>query len=116
MEKQKALSAIDVNVSRSPIVSAPSSPDQELDDFSQKMHSWSGLWFGSQENIETTEEHYRVRERLLQWLKLCIGPGAEAVLTSKVESFSLATSAPFLTALIGRRATLEITRRALSNT
>jgi hypothetical protein len=115
MEEQRTLSAIDENVSPSLILSAHSAEDPVIDELSKKMLSWSRLWFGSSENSETTEEHYRVRERLLHWLKRCIGRKAGAVLTCQVENVSLATSTPLLTALIGRRAMLELSRRVLND-
>jgi|SRR5665213_197583 len=115
MDERKTLSAIDENVSPSLILSAQSAQDPAIDELSQKMLSWSRLWFGSSENSKATEEHYLVRERLLHWLKLCIGREAGAVLTSQVESVSLATSTPLLTALIGRRAMVELSRRVLND-
>lgn len=115
MEERRALSEIDENVSTIPVLPAQSAKDPVIAEITEKMLSWSHLWFGPSENVETTEEHHRVRERLLRWLKLCIGREAGAVLTGQVESVSLATSTPLLTALIGRRAMLELSRRVLNN-
>ena len=115
MEERRALSKIDENVSPLLILPAQSAKDPVIDEISKKMLSWSRLWFGPSENTETTEEHYRVRERLLHWLKLCIGREAGAVLTCQVEHVSLATSTPLLTAFIGRRAMLELSRRVLND-
>ena len=114
MEERRTLSAIDKSVSPSLIFSEKSADDLVVDELSQKMLSWSRVWYGSPENSETTEEYLRVRERLMHWLRLCIGCEARAVLTCQVESVSLATSAPLLTALIGRRAMLEVSRRVLN--
>ncbi len=115
MEERRTLSVIDENVSPSLILSSKSAEDPVMDELSKKMLSWSRLWFGSPENSETIEEHHRVQERLLHWLKLCIGREAGAVLTCQVESVSLATSTPLLTALIGRRAMVELSRRVLND-
>ncbi len=115
MEERRTLSVINENVSSSLIPSAQSAEDPVIDELSQKMLSWSRLWFGSTENSKATEEHYLVRERLQHWLKLCIGREAGAVLTGQVECLSLATSTPLLTALIGRRAMVELSRRVLND-
>jgi hypothetical protein len=115
MGERKTLSAADENVSPSLIPSAQSTEDPGINELSQKMLSWSRLWFGSPENSKATEEQYLVRERLLHWLKLCIGREADAVLTCQFESVSLATSTPLLTALIGRRAMVELSRRVLND-
>ena len=95
--------------------SAPS--EQPVDDplvaeLSRKMLSWSHLWFGSSED---TEEDHRVRLQLLFWLKRCIGCEANAFLSNRVEDVSLATSTPLLTAFLGRRAMLELSRRVLND-
>lgn len=115
MAEQRTLSMIDTNVSPSLVHSVHFAEDPVIGELSQKMLSWSRLWFGSPENSKTTEEQYRVRERLLHWLKLCIGCEAGDVLASQVDSVSLATSTPLLIALIGRRAMLELSRRVLND-
>lgn len=89
--------------------------DPVMDELSQKMLSWSRLWSGTLENGEPTAEHYRVRMHLLFWLKRCIGHEASAVVTTRVEEVSLATSTPLLTAFLGRRAMLELSRRVLND-
>jgi hypothetical protein len=115
MEERQTLSEIAENASLSPVPSAQTVEDPAMDELSKKMLSWSRLWFGSSENSKGTEEQNLVRERLLHWLKLCIGLEAGAVLTCKVENISLATSTPLLTALIGRRAMLDLSRRVLND-
>jgi len=115
MEEQRMLSAIGENVSPSLILSAHSAEDPIIDELSKKLLSWSRLWFGSSENSETTEEHYRVRARLLHWLERCIGRQARGVLKSRGEDVSLATSTPLLTAFLGRRAVRELSRCVLND-
>ncbi len=114
MERQSPLSKIE-GVTPSLISGAQSSEDRAVDELSRKMLSWSGLWFGSSGSCAITQEHYLVRERLLSWLERCIGRQARAVLSSRVEDVSLATSTPLLTAFLGRRAMVELSRRVLSD-
>jgi hypothetical protein len=113
MERRSALSKIDEGVTPSLISAAQSSEARAVDELSRKMLSWSGLWFGSSGSCAITSEHYLVRERLLSWLERCIGHQARAVLSSRVEDVSLATSTPLLTAFLGRRAMVELSRRVL---
>jgi len=115
MEDPKVLP--DLNASSSPAlaVRAPSFDDPVLDELARRMLSWSRVWFGSAEGSATTAEQYRVRERLLYWVKRCVGGKATEVLTSHDEDVSLAASAPLLTALLGRKATLELSRRVLND-
>lgn len=94
---------------------AGSSEDPFVDEFSRKMLSWSGLWFGSSASNAPTQEHFVVRERILSWLECCIGRHARTFLTSRVEDISLANSSPLLTAFLGRRAMLELSRRVLND-
>ena len=56
MEERRTLSVIDKNVSPSLKFSAKSAEDPVIDELSQKMVSWSHLWFGSSENSEATED------------------------------------------------------------
>jgi hypothetical protein len=79
------------------------------------MLSWSGLWFGTSEDCALDEKHLLVRQRLLSLLKRCIGCEASGILASRDENISLASSAPLLTAFLGRRATRELSRRVLNN-
>lgn len=115
MERHRSRHEIDGGASPSLIIAAHSSEDRVLDELSRKMLSWSSLWFGSSEDKETTDAHRQIRERLLWWLKLCIGQKARGVLTSHGEDISLATSTPLLTALLGRRAVRELSRRVLND-
>jgi hypothetical protein len=115
MEQRRTLSTIDENSTPSSVLSLQSSEDRGADELSRKMLSWSGLWFGSSGTCAITQEHYLVRERLLSWLGRCIGRQACAVLSSRVEDVSLATSTPLLTAFLGRRAMVELSRRVLSD-
>jgi hypothetical protein len=115
MERRRRLSEIDEGVSPSLAFAAQSGEDRAIDELSRKMLSWSHLWFGSSGSCAPTEEHYLVRERLLSWLERCIGRQARAVFTSRVEDVSLATSTPLLTAFLGRRAMLELSRRVLND-
>ena len=114
MEALRPLSDTDARVSQSLTLSEPSIDDPAIDELSRKMISWSRLWFGS-ENGDPTADHYRVRMQLLYWLKRCIGREAGTVLTSRVEELSLARSTPLLTAFLGRRAMLELSRRVLND-
>ena len=115
MERRSALSKIDEGVTPSLISAAQCSEDRAVDELSRKMLSWSGLWFGSSGSCAITHEHYLVRERLLSWLERCIGRQARAFLSSQVEDVSLSTSTPLLTAFLGRRAMVELSRRVLSD-
>jgi hypothetical protein len=114
MKRRRALSEIDENVSPSLNFQAQSSEEQAIVELSQRMLSWSLLWSGPSAGCPPTDEHYLVRERLLTWLERCIGRHARAVLTSRVEDVSLATSTPLLTAFLGRRAMLELSRNVLN--
>jgi hypothetical protein len=115
MERRRTLSKINDGVSPSVASAAQSGEDRGIDELSRKMLSWSHLWFGSSGSCAPAEEHYLVRERLLSWLERCIGRKARAVFTSCVEDVSLATSTPLLTAFLGRRAMLELSRRVLND-
>ena len=115
MEEQRRLSAIDEIVAPSLIFAAQTGEDPANDELSRKMLSWSHLWFGPAGSSAPTEEHYLVRERLLSWLMRCIGRQACGVLTSHGEDVSLATYTPLLTAFLGRRAVLELSRRVLND-
>jgi hypothetical protein len=114
VERRRAKSQLDKSVS--PGVAAPvqQGEDPVADELSRKMLSWSSLWFGSPGSVDPSEEQERVRQRLLSWLERCIGRKASAVLTNRVEDVSLATSTPLLTAFLGRRAMLELSRRVLN--
>ena len=115
MTGRRTSSEIGATHSPSFAVGAPSLDDPVLDELSQKMLSWVGVWFGSPEGAETTAEQHRVRERLLFWVKRCIGGRATTVFASQDTDVSLATSTPLLTALLGRRAMLELSRRVLKD-
>jgi hypothetical protein len=115
MERRIRSSERDASVTPSPVFAAQCSEDPMMNELSQRMLSWSGLWFGSAGGSESAEEHRLVRERLLSWLERCIGRHARSVFTSRVEDVSLATSKPLLTAFLGRRAMLELSRRVLND-
>ena len=115
MERRRALSEIDRGVSPSLVFAAQSGEDLVIDELSRKMLSWGRVWFGASGSCAPTEEHYLVRERLLSWLERCIGRQARGVLRSRGDDVSLATSAPLLTALLGRRAMRELSRRVLDD-
>ena len=89
--------------------------DPGMDELSRKMLSWGRLWFGASRDGAPTEKHDLVRERLLSWLELCIGHQARTVVTRRAEEVSLATSTPLLTAFLGRRAMLKLSRRVLND-
>ena len=114
MERRRAISQVDKSVSASLAAPAETGEDPVVDELSRKMLSWSSLWFGSTGNVDPSEEQERVRQRLLSWLERCIGRKASAVFTNRVEDVSLATSTPLLTAFLGRRAMLELSRRVLN--
>ena len=114
MDRQRALSEVDKGLSPSPILAVQSGEDRGIEELSRRMLSWSSLWFGSSGNCALAEVHL-VRQRLLSWLERCIGLEARSVLASRVEDVSLATSAPLLTAFLGRRAMRELSRRVLSD-
>lgn len=115
MERQRMSSEIDGDVSPPITFAAQSGEDPALDELSRKILTWSRLWFGSSGNCAPTEENYLVRERLLSWLDRCIGRRAHGVLTRRTEDVSLAMYTPLLTALLGRRATRELSRLVLNN-
>jgi hypothetical protein len=79
------------------------------------MLSWSHVWFGVSGSCAPGEEHLLVRQRLLSWLERCIGRNARRILAVRVEDISLASSAPLLTAFLGRRAMRELSRRVLND-
>jgi hypothetical protein len=115
MKPSRTSPQIDASATPSSIFAAESSEDQTIDELSRKMLSWSGLWFGSSDNCQPTENQSLVRKRLLSWLERCIGLKARAVLSDRAEDVSLATSTPLLTAFLGRRAMVELSRRVLSD-
>lgn len=96
------------------VPAAPPSEDPVLDELSRKMQAWSQAWFGF-ENSEAAIEQSQIRRRLLFWLKRCIGGDAGAVLANPSEDLSLAKSTPLLTAFLGRRAMVEVSRRVLND-
>ena len=110
MEPGKIPPATDVDLSPAVAVPPPRFEDPVLDELSRKMQTWSEAWFGS----ETANES-RVRRRLHFWLKRCLGGQAGAVLTDRTDDLSLAKSAPLLTAFLGRRAMVEVSRRVLND-
>ncbi|MBS1805071.1 MAG: hypothetical protein JST28_17055 [Acidobacteria bacterium] len=116
MADRKALPVSEEDNSPRGDVATAQLEDAGLDELSKKLLSWSELWFGVSESGEPTAEDYRIRQHLLHWLSRCIGQEASAVLTDRVENVSLATSAPLLTAFLGRRAMLELSRRVLNDT
>jgi hypothetical protein len=89
--------------------------DPAIEELSRKMLSYSHLWFGTSENDELAEQRFQLRERLLFWLRSCLGRDAHAFVAGQIEDVSLAASAPALTAFLGRRAMLEISRRVLKD-
>src|SRR3569832_604740 len=115
MEEPKMLPDLDASSSPALAVRAPSFDDPVLDELARRMLSWGRVWFGPAEGSETTAEQYRVRARLLYWVKRCVGGKATDVLTTQNEDVSLAASAPLLTALLGRLAMLELSRRVLDD-
>ena len=115
MRQRRTLLKIDESVTPSLAFAARPGEDRAVDELSQKMHSWSQLWFGFSGNLAPSREDYLVRERLLSWLGRCIGRQARTILTSRSEDVSLATSSPLLTAFLGRRAMVELSRRVLSD-
>jgi len=115
MEPRRTPSEIDQSVAASSNVKAQVGKDPMVDELSRKMLSWSGLWFGSSGSCAISDADFLVRERLLSWLDRCIGRHARAILSNRVEDVSLATSTPLLTALLGRRAMVELSRRVLSD-
>jgi hypothetical protein len=106
---------IDGGVAPVPVCAAHSGDDATVEELSRKMLTWSTLWFGTSENCPLDEKHSLVRQRLLSLLKRCIGCKASGVLPSGGENISLASSAPLLTAFLGRRAMRELSRRVLNN-
>lgn len=102
----------ETGASASPLLTVPPAPfeDPVLDELSRKMLAWSRVWFGSESRDGTA-----VRERLLYWLTRCIGGKAGTVLTDRAEDLSLAMSTPLLTAFLGRRAMVELSRRVLND-
>ncbi len=115
MNGRRTLSTIDESSTPSSNLAVHAGEDRGADELSRRMLSWSGLWFGSSGACAINQEQYLVRERLLTWLERCIGRQASAVLSSRVEDVSLSTSTPLLTALLGRRAMVELSRRVLSD-
>jgi hypothetical protein len=114
MEGRRIFPKIDEGDSPSLLSAVESGDDLAIDELSRKMLSWSRLWSGALGSSSPTEEHYLVRERLLSCLKRCIGLQARCVLTRRGEEITLATSTPLLVALLGRRATRELSRRVLN--
>lgn len=115
MERRKRLSDMEGHASRPLVIAANPGEILPVDELSRKMLSWSKVWFGSCEDRETTEAHLLVRERLLSWLRRCIGRQARGLLTDRGEDISLAASTPLLTAFLGRRAMRELSRRVLND-
>ena len=80
MERRRALSEIDENVSPSLNFQAQSSEEQAIDELSQRMLSWSRLWFGSSAGC-------RNRPMNITWCESGFSPGWSVA--------SVATLAPF---------------------
>lgn len=115
MDRRKALPDIDASVTPAPSLPAQSAEDPVLNELSRKTLSWCGLWLGSSGSCMLNREHFLVRERLLSWLERCIGRQARTFLSDRAEDVSLATSAPLLTAFLGRKAMVELSRRVLND-
>jgi len=115
MKGRSVVQGTDASVSPSLTLSPPAFEDPVLDELSRRMLSWGRMWFGSSESGGATGELHRVREQLLYWIKRCIGGKAVAVVTSRDEEISLAASTPLLTAFLGRRAMVELSRRVLND-
>lgn len=115
MVRRRMLSNIHGDISPSHLIPSRAGDDQATDELSRKMLSWGSVWFGPSENSETTEHHHLVRERLIAWLKLCIGGQARGILARRGEDISLATSSQLVTAFLGRRAMRELSRRVLKD-
>lgn len=114
MEPGKTPPQIELDLSPTIAVSQSPTQDPVLDELSRKMQAWSEAWFGSGTGQPGIDES-RVRQRLLFWLKRCLGGEARAVLADPAEDVSLAKSAPLLTAFLGRRAMVELSRRVLND-
>ena len=114
MEPGKIPPATAVDLSPAVAVPPPRFEDPVLDELSRKMQTWSEAWFGSGTAHASANES-RVRRRLHFWLKRCLGGQAGAVLTDRTDDLSLAKSAPLLTAFLGRRAMVEVSRRVLND-
>lgn len=115
MKRCKTSTDIDAGVTPSSGLPSESAKDPVLDELSRKMLSWSTLWVGPSGSCALTHDHSLVRERLLSWLERCIGLQARTFLSDRVEDVSLAKSTPLLTAFLGRRAMVELSRRVLND-
>ncbi|WP_109488949.1 hypothetical protein [Occallatibacter savannae] len=95
---------------------SPAVPVQDLvaDELSRKMQTWSEAWFGAGSG-ETSAEQSRLRQRLLFWLKRLLGDDAGTMLSENTQDLSLAKSTPLLTAFLGRKAMVEVSRRVLND-
>jgi hypothetical protein len=84
-----------------------------LDDLSRQLATWSHLWSGPVNDADAGGKHRLVRERLLAWLERCIGRSASGLVSCQADELSLEVSTPLLVALLGRRATRELSRHVL---
>lgn len=114
MEPAKTPPQTELDLSPAIAIPPTSIQDPVLDELSRKMQAWSAAWFGSPTGQPGIDES-RVRQRLLFWLKRCLGGEARTVLADRAEDVSLAKSAPLLTAFLGRRAMVELSRRVLND-
>lgn len=114
MEARKTPPQTELDLSPAIAVSPSPIQDPVLDELSRKMQAWSEAWFGCATGHPGLDES-RVRQRLLFWLKRCLGGEARTVLANPAEDVSLAKSAPLLTAFLGRRAMVELSRRVLND-
>ena len=112
MEPRRTLPKPDLDLA--PAVPAASLEDPLAQELSRKMQGWGQIWFGAEVGSASAEQS-RVRQRLLFWLKRLMGGDAGAVLADGTQDLSLAKSTPLLTAFLGRRTMVEVSRRVLSD-
>lgn len=95
--------------------SAESAPLSGLRDLQTRLDQWSHLWAHENEAESGTEAQQLVAERLAQWMERCFGRHVVSSVREEDSRISLATSIPIFTALLGRRATRELSRRVLQD-
>jgi len=96
-------------------VSSETVPVSGLRDLQTRLDRWSHLWTQENESASRTEAQQLVAERLAQWMERCFGQHVVTSVRGKDSRISLATSIPIFTALLGRRATRELSRRVLQD-
>jgi hypothetical protein len=90
-------------------------PAAGLHDLQARLNHWSDLWSQEGQSGKPSDAQEIVAKRLTRWMEQCFGRHVQGTLRCNDNQISLASSTPFFTAFLGRRATRELSRRVLQD-